>query len=1355
MDQLSTTQIVFGIIGISGFIFVLIIYLSGLGLKEKFEQIGVRTGSIFEAIKNVFQGKRDFSTLSFKHFFEDLFYGILNFFGIYPNDPFHESIRQAIRALEEKTGSQKVVYRLPWYAMVGEELSGKSTLLGNLVLPTPITSPSLGRPDGHPLIQWWFYEKGIILDISGMAFAEDAAPSKSWDTFIKALRRYRPHRPLDGLILATPAHHFTGSSQLSRIEMVEKATHISNQLVKIEKDLGIRLPLYALITKSDEIGGFSGFVSSLPEKFHHEMFGWSNPYATTLSYNPKWIKEAFEIIYGYLFEGIIRIFGNEQKDNAYRNEVVAFPEALSAIEKNVGLYFNTIFKSGDYQDHFIFRGLYFTGMSQKNAALKKNGYPFLVDLFQKKIFGEVGIATPIKSFFLTMRKRINFLRFVIASTFLLSIYGLIQVNGYLSNTIDHIRPALQQVVKDLETEDWSEYVKTEDYTYTFQTKGKNLLHLLEKVFVHRLQTPFIPFSWISPTAYRLEGSTIHVYNRMIAANIGNAFAAKANLLTKSPIPAIPSEGSYKSPLETTEFLLLEGYVKGLLDLERNALLYMNLQETLDPFQLKEILQFLYGYSLNPALLKERKIRQTLIVEAPYENFDVSSYRLYAQQRLFLLYNSFLKKILNPEYNYALAQKLQNTLEQVEGKGHPSLESFKKSIGEIKQLMTFITQASGTWLSNPQFDPGSRYQKLVDDIHQIGILGTDVPQKLADTSQKMYQRAIQYLRSYGSSLTGYFLVVSPETKKLEPSPGLLTLEKQLDAFLEQSFMQKASGPTFVDKIPEDQFLHWDPQIIRNAVTLIESYKSFINNDLSTYPANLQDTLRQAGLAQTMKNIDTMLERAQNFYEEPTRSWTEQAEDARKARAMNIREVGPLFVKLLKNMDSVGGGSVYTRLRNLLLTQLYRTLQDLDRSLKEAGYYLPADPQFSAWNGEKGAIFKAYNLTDTEEMKDYFSNQSVRVLTMVTNNAEPVIDVLKSDLFELDIEQVKMISRWHSLVEQAIAYKKKKVNGSMKDLEKFMEDEGNSITYEACFSSLNPAMFNAESSDYFANKKHQLMKGMYKRCQEIASERGAVQYQKLAQFFNNYLSNAFPFIDQVPRTPQTQAEVSWPVMEELFAELEKLDPGVREALRNSKKYKGTWKDVEAFLNQLDSVKTFFQTYFAPIKKDGDPGLSFAVKFKQNRVKETFGNQVTDWALIFGDQSISIRQNGPGVGYGRWRMGSPVSFGFQWNVSSSLWPLTQSGNPALVKVNDRSLFVYEGIWSMLRAMMLHMATVGEGRPLNNDILFRFDVPLGPDQNGPPTAQGKLYLKIAAKTVKGQISNNFKIPTFPVKAPELKVEL
>ncbi|UNM06512.1 MAG: hypothetical protein H6925_02160 [Holosporaceae bacterium] len=258
-------------------------------------------------------------------------------------------------------------------------------------------------------------------------------------------------------------------------------------------------------------------------------------------------------------------------------------------------------------------------------------------------------------------------------------------------------------------------------------------------------------------------------------------------------------------------------------------------------------------------------------------------------------------------------------------------------------------------------------------------------------------------------------------------------------------------------------------------------------------------------------------------------------------------------------------------------MYRDLRDLDLSLKESGYYTPVDGSFSAWNGEQGAIFKAYSLVDQDEMKDYFANQSARILTMVINNAEPIIEVMKADLFDLDIDQVKLISRWHNLVEQAIAYKKKKVSGSMKSLEKFMEKEGNEITYEACFTSLDPNSFDKPSSDYFTNKKHELMKGMYKRCQEIAAEKGAAQYKKVQNIFNTYIANTFPSWPKVPRTPQIEAEVSWPVLQDLFEALKKLTPGVRAAIKNTSKYNQSWKEVEMFLTQLDATQEFFRNLF----------------------------------------------------------------------------------------------------------------------------------------------------------------------------------
>lgn len=1355
MNSLSSLQLILSILGLGSLVFMLATYLSGIGLKEQFEKVGVRTLSVFGSVKQILMGKKKLSTSTIHRFFQDLFYGLLNIFNIYPSGPFCDSVREVIRELEEKTGSKKILYKLPWFIMVGEEGSGKSSLLGNLILSTPISSPSFGEPSSQPLIQWWFYEKGIILDVRGRVLSsEESSVSESWGALLKALRRYRPHRPLDGIILATSSDQFVGETQLSRPDLIGRANQLSNQLVKIEKELGIRLPLYLIITKCDTIGGFQSFVKSLPQKFLEEPFGWSNPYATTLSFDPKWIKGAFQTMYASLLEIVLRIFGNESRDNPGNSEVVAFPEGFSQLEESLTSYLNILFKVGDYDNHFIFRGLFFTGIGDKNPSLKIMTQPFLSDLFAKKIFSEFGLVTPIKKFFLVMNKQINLLRVSISAAFLLALYGLYWTNNHLETTLHHLRPLIKQVREDFETEDWIN-ASPEKSGYIFQHKGKTLLQLLEAVHTHRLRHPLIPASWLSPTVYKLDRITGNLYNKIIARNMATALSAKANVLMMTT-PLIPlSQKTYQSPLETSEFLILEGYVKGLAGLERATLFYSTLQETEDLFQLAEILNYLYGYTFSPDFLKSKSARKILITQASYEPFGLSGYQLYAEKKLYLLYDVFLRKILDPDYIYSLAGNLQNSLQHVEGKNKVDVDTLKKSISDIKDLVAFLTQTGGVWLSNPQFNPGSRYQQLIDQIMRIGLFNSNVPKTLSETANKMYEKALRYLRSYGSAITGYFLIVSPETQKLEPSPGLLSLEKQLDTFLQQPFMQKTSGSSFADKIPQGQFLHWDSQIIRNAVSLVDSYKSFKSTDLTKYPANLQDTLRQAGSHQMQRNLESMLAQAQTFYEIPLQDWSEQAEDARRAQSININEVGPLFIKLLRDLDSLGGGSTYIKLKNLLFEQTYKNLQRLDKTLQESAYYQPADQTFSSWKGEADSIFKAFNITDVSEMKDYFANQSAQLLTMVINNAEPIIEILKSDLFDVNIDQIKLISRWNNLVEQAISYKKSKVSGSMKALEKFMEEEGNKITYATCFVELTPAKFDHPSSDYFTQKQNDIKRHMYKRCQELAAEKGVQQYNKIENMFNSHLANSFPFTQQVPNTPQVESEASWPIIQELFTELEAFTPSMRLSLKESKKYGNGWRKVEKFLSQIDVVKKFFETYFSPLKKEGDPGMAFSVKFRENQVKESLGDQITDWAFIFGNKSISVRQNGPGAGNGRWQFNSPVSFGFEWNPSFVLTPIENANVPSLVKVENRSLFVYEGIWSVLRAIMLHLAKPEEGGSLTNDVLLKFEIPVGPNPLGPPTAQAKLFVKLAPQTGKGQNAVNFKIPFFPTQAPKLTEEL
>lgn len=1326
------------VLALNALIFLLVIYSTKFSLKAQLEKIGLKNPEFLTKLQTAFPT----SVIESSSLLEKIqlyIYGVLDILGIRPLGPIYTSFRGAIRALKSNLAAEDL-YSLPWFIVVGDNSSGKKTLLQNIGLSTPISSPSFAVPTEDPLLQWWFYENGIVLEISERCLTTERV-EESWDTLLKALKRYRSYRPIDGIVLTTPVTYFTGEGVLSKTEVVQKASLLSRQLSKAGYSLGFKLPLYFIMTKCDQIAGFSGFCKELPEPALSEMVGWSNPYATDLAYKDSWTAEGFDKIYTSLFESTLQIFSKKDVGDS-SDDLMIFPQAFSNLKENVGIYLGSIFSRELYEDYLAFRGIFLTG--DPGDSLEK--HPFLKDLFKEKIFVETGAAIPIKKFLTSASRTINLVRLGIAAVIISGTYGLYWAQGKLSRAVHEVRPSFVEAVNNLQQEYPGNF--TDDEVTRQNTRA--ILDLFIKIYESPLTSPVLLPSSLTLLSKRLDNLLLLLFEQRIEEPIHSLLERKAHRLIKDPLPIMKSEKDFSDPTQTAEFLLLEGYVDALADLQRIASIYETLPETKDLKGLAQLISYVYDYNLSPHFMRAHEnLGRTLINAGNYPPFYLQNYQVFAQKRLYELYNNFLKKILDPKYNYSLAQKLQQTLNKVQGEGFHDLENLRNSLTEIKGLMTFITTSGASWLTSPKFDPGSKYETLMSKIRHIVLFNPNIEEKLAKTSEALYIKATTYLKSYGSPLTGHFLTTSPLTHQLELSSGLLNLEKGLNVFLAKPFMQKVEGTPFLAKIPKGQFVHWDPQAVRNALSLAESYKEFINHDIGSYPANLQNPLRVAGREQLQKNVNVILEKGQTLYEEPSQKWTQQSLDATQSQIDNIAEVGPIFLKLLKALDQVQAHETYSRLKSALFDQMYEQLKSLDNTLTQGDYYTPADPAFRRWDGEKDAILKSFDMADQNEMKSYFENQSAQIVTLATQYSVPIIEFLKSDIFNLSIDQIKLVSKWYTLIQQSINYQKSKPSGSLNVLEHFLIDTGNDITYETCFSKTTLGASAASTSDYFLGRRNVLLKSMNHRCEVMAAERAVIQYNKIANFFNDNLANLFPFTSQVPKTAQLEGEVSSAAMNDLFEELDALTPTLQNAVGASGHYKKTWGEAKKFLDALNAVKDFFRTYFAPKVKGNEPGTDFSLKFQENKVNESYGEFFSDWAFIFGSKSLSLQTTGNGTG--RWEAGSPVSFGFEWIPGSALYPAENSLNPSMVLVGPRVLFIYEGTWALLRAMMLHQTPVKKGGYPNNQVMLSFHIPLGPVAKGPPTAKARLFVKLLPKTNKGLSAVSFKIPQFPTAAPKL----
>ena len=198
-----------------------------------------------------------------------------------------KSFLRALDFLRSSLNVPNYKYRLPWYLLIGAEESGKSGLMEGSNLNLPVGAPNLGGGKKSDC-RWWFLNRGVILDIKG-SFLINArgtgSNEKGWRSLLISLSRYRASRPINGIILSISAEELYGKYRLSTEEINDRANFLAHKLQAAQNNLGVKVPVYVVVTKSDVIPGFQSMCAEIPHANRQDIFGWSSPYnpSTTFS----------------------------------------------------------------------------------------------------------------------------------------------------------------------------------------------------------------------------------------------------------------------------------------------------------------------------------------------------------------------------------------------------------------------------------------------------------------------------------------------------------------------------------------------------------------------------------------------------------------------------------------------------------------------------------------------------------------------------------------------------------------------------------------------------------------------------------------------------------------------------------------------------------------------------------------------------------------------------------------------------------------------------------------------------------------------------------------------------------------
>lgn len=318
----------------------------------------------------------------------------------------------------------KDIYALPWYLLVGEPGSGKTEAIRhcNVGFP-PGLQDQLQGAGGTLNMNWWFTNHAIVLDTAGRLMFEEVEPGKTseWKEFLTLLRSGRPNCPINGMLLVIPADSLIADTADA---LQKKGGRIAEQLDAIQRALGVRFPVFVVITKCDLINGFREFFKDVTDpQMQSQILGWSNPGDLETPFKADQVENHLRQVaerlrrrrLGILLDPVhtedpIAGRRTDEVDSLY-----SFPDSLLKIAPRLRMYLDMIFVAGEWSAKPLFlRGIYFTSSMQEGAeldaeiaeALKvdvkslpegrgftRNTAFFLRDLFMSKVFQEKGLVT--------------------------------------------------------------------------------------------------------------------------------------------------------------------------------------------------------------------------------------------------------------------------------------------------------------------------------------------------------------------------------------------------------------------------------------------------------------------------------------------------------------------------------------------------------------------------------------------------------------------------------------------------------------------------------------------------------------------------------------------------------------------------------------------------------------------------------------------------------------------------------------------------------------------------------------------------------------------------------------------------